>query len=107
MRRSVARGVFPRDGQNQLYISELIPDGVGALYVAYEQLKEKLSSQGLFDEAHKKPIPRCPMKIALVTSPTGAAVRDMLRILKARWPIARVRIFPVRVQGVQAPSEII
>lgn len=98
--------VFARDGQYQLYIDELIPDGVGALYVAYEQLKEKLSAEGLFDPACKKPVPRCPMKIALVTSPTGAAVRDMLRILKARWPIARVRIYPVRVQGVQAPSEI-
>jgi len=99
--------VFPRDGQYQLYIDELIPDGVGALYIAYEQLKEKLSAEGLFDPRYKKPIPRCPMKIALVTSPTGAAVRDMLRILKARWPIARVRIFPVRVQGVQAPGEIV
>ena len=98
--------VFGRDGQYQLYIDELIPDGVGALYVAYEQLKEKLSAEGLFNPAHKKPVPRCPMKIALVTSPTGAAVRDMLRILKARWPIARVRIYPVRVQGTQAPGEI-
>ena len=98
--------VFGRDGQYQLYIDELIPDGVGALYVAYEQLKEKLSAESLFDPAHKKPVPRCPMKIALVTSPTGAAVRDMLRILKARWPIARVRIYPVRVQGTQAPGEI-
>lgn len=98
--------VFSRDGQYQLYIDELIPDGIGALYVAFEQLKAKLSEEGLFDPAHKKPIPRCPMKIALVTSPTGAAVRDMLRILKARWPIARIRIYPVRVQGAQAPGEI-
>ena len=99
--------VFARDGQYQLYIDDLIPDGIGALYIAYEQLKEKLNAEGLFDPAHKKPIPRCPMKIALVTSPTGAAVRDMLRILRARWPIARVRIYPVRVQGTQAPGEII
>lgn len=98
--------VFPRDGQYQLYIDELIPDGVGALYVAFEQLKEKLGAEGLFDPACKKPIPRCPMRIALVTSPTGAAVRDMLRILRARWPIARVRIYPVRVQGPEAPAEI-
>ena len=99
--------VFARDGQYQLYIDELIPDGIGALYIAYEQLKAKLGAEGLFDPQHKKPIPRCPMKIALVTSPTGAAVRDMLRILHARWPIARVRIYPVRVQGAQAPGEII
>ena len=98
--------VFPRDGQYQLYVDELIPDGVGALYVAYEQLKEKLEAEGLFDPRHKKPIPRCPQRIALVTSPTGAAVRDMLRILRARWPIARIRIYPVRVQGPEAPAEI-
>lgn len=98
--------VFARDGQYQLYIDELIPDGVGALYVAFEQLKEKLGAEGLFDPAYKKPIPRCPMRIALVTSPTGAAVRDMLRILRARWPIARIRIYPVRVQGAEAPAEI-
>ena len=98
--------VFARDGQYQLYVDELIPDGVGALYVAYEQLKEKLGAEGLFDPAQKQPLPRCPMRIALVTSPTGAAVRDMLRILRARWPIARVRIYPVRVQGPEAPAEI-
>lgn len=98
--------VFARDGQYQLYIDELIPDGVGALYIAFEQLKEKLGAEGLFDPAYKKPVPRCPMRIALVTSPTGAAVRDMLRILRARWPIARVRIYPVRVQGPEAPGEI-
>ena len=98
--------VFPRDGQYQLYVDELIPDGVGALYVAYEQLKEKLAAEGLFDQQYKKPIPRCPGRIALVTSPTGAAVRDMLRILRARWPISRIRIYPVRVQGPEAPGEI-
>ena len=98
--------VFARDGQYQLYIDELIPDGVGALYVAFEQLKEKLNAEGLFDPSHKKPLPRCPMRIAIITSPTGAAVRDMLRILRARWPIARVRIYPVRVQGAEAPAEI-
>lgn len=107
--RVIAHGridVFARDGGYQLYVDELIPDGVGALYVAYEQLKEKLNAEGLFAPEHKKPLPRCPMRIALVTSPTGAAVRDMLRILNARWPIARVRIYPVRVQGAEAPAEI-
>ena len=98
--------VFPRDGQYQLYCSELTPDGVGDLHVAFEQLKQKLYQEGLFDPAHKKPIPRYPRKIALITSPAGAAVRDMLRILGARWPMAQVRVLPVRVQGEGAAEEI-
>jgi len=98
--------VFPRDGSYQLYAELLMPDGAGALAMAFEQLKAKLSKQGLFDPSHKKPLPRFPMRIALVTSPTGAAVRDMLRILNARFPLARVRIYPVRVQGEEAPEEI-
>ena len=98
--------VFPRDGQYQLYCSRLTPDGVGDLHVAFEQLKEKLYKEGLFDPAHKRPIPRYPQRIALITSPVGAAVRDMLRILKARWPLAEVVILPVRVQGAEAPGEI-
>ncbi len=98
--------VFPRDGQYQLYCSKLTADGVGDLYTAFEQLKEKLNRAGLFDPAHKKPIPAYPQKILLVTSPAGAAVRDMLRILGARWPLAKVTILPVRVQGEEAASEI-
>ncbi len=98
--------VFPRDGQYQLYVSALIPDGVGDLHVAFEQLKAKLYAQGLFDPAHKRPLPRYPGRIALVTSPAGAAVRDMLRILKARWPMAEAAVVPVRVQGAEAPAEI-
>ena len=98
--------VFPRDGQYQLYCASLVPDGVGDLHVAFEQLKEKLWREGLFDAAHKKPIPRYPGRIALVTSPAGAAVRDMLRILGARWPLARVLVVPVRVQGDGAAGEI-
>ena len=98
--------VFPRDGQYQLYCSQLSPDGVGDLYLAFEQCKEKLYREGLFDPARKKPIPRFPQTIALITSPAGAAVRDMLRILKARWPLAEVRVIPVRVQGAEAPGEI-
>lgn len=98
--------VFPRDGQYQLYCSELVPDGVGDLHVAFEQLKEKLYKEGLFDQTHKKPIPRMPRKIALITSPAGAAVRDMVRILGARWPLAQVAVVPVRVQGAEAPGEI-
>lgn len=98
--------VFPRDGQYQLYCTQLTPDGVGELYVAFEQLKEKLLNEGLFDQRHKKPIPAFPCKIALVTSPAGAAVRDMLRILGARWPLADVVLLPVRVQGAESPGEL-
>jgi exodeoxyribonuclease VII large subunit len=98
--------VFPRDGQYQLYCGGIAPEGVGELYLAFEQLKEKLGKEGLFDLDHKRPIPKFPRKIALITSPAGAAVRDMLRILGARWPLARVVIVPVRVQGAEAPGEL-
>ncbi len=99
--------VFPRDGTYQLYCSQLSPDGVGDLYVAFEQLKDKLYREGLFDEGHKKPLPRYPQRIAIVTSSAGAAVHDMIRILRRRYPIARVLLLPVRVQGVEAPPEIV
>ena len=98
--------VFPRDGQYQLYCSRLIPEGVGDLHLAFEQLKDKLYREGLFSPERKRPIPRFPDTIALITSPAGAAVRDLLRILRARWPMARVRILPVRVQGEGAAREI-
>ena len=97
---------FPRTGAVQLYISEIIPDGAGALNVAFEQLKAKLQAEGLFAEAHKKPIPACPSSIALVTSPTGAAVRDMIRILGRRWPLAKVVLYPAQVQGQGAAESI-
>ena len=97
--------VFPRDGQYQLYCTSLTPEGVGDLHLAFEQLKQKLYAEGLFDPAHKKPIPRFPKRIALITSAAGAAVRDMLRILGARWPMAEVFLLPVRVQGTEAPGE--
>ena len=97
---------FPRTGQVQLYISEVIPDGTGALSLAFEQLKRKLQAEGLFDPAHKKPIPTCPQRIALVTSPTGAAVRDMVRILGRRWPLAKVTLYPAQVQGQGAAESI-
>ena len=99
--------VFPRDGAYQLYCSQLSPDGVGDLYVAVEQLKDKLYREGLFDEGHKKPLPRYPQRIAIVTSSAGAAIHDMIRILRRRYPIARVLLLPVRVQGVEAPPEIV
>ena len=98
--------VFPRDGQYQLYCSALTPEGVGDLHLAFEQLKQKLYAEGLFDPAHKKPIPKFPKRIALITSSAGAAVRDMLRILGARWPMAEIFLLPVRVQGAEAPGEI-
>lgn len=97
---------FPRTGQVQLYISEVIPDGAGALNLAFEQLKRKLQAEGLFDPAHKKPIPTFPQRIALVTSPTGAVVRDMIRILGRRWPLARVTLYPAQVQGQGAAENI-
>ena len=98
--------VFLRSGQYQLYCTRLIPEGAGDLHIAFEQLKEKLMGEGLFDPRYKKPLPRFPKTIALVTSPTGAAVRDMIRILGVRWPMARVRVVPVRVQGEEAAREI-
>lgn len=99
-------GLFPKSGQYQLYISEIIPDGVGALFVAFEQLKSRLMKEGLFDPAYKKPLPEYPAKIALVTSPTGAAVRDMIRIIHRRYPLAEILVCPVRVQGADAPGDL-
>ena len=98
--------LFPRSGQYQLYVSHMQPDGAGDLAVAFEQLKQRLQAQGVFDAAHKKPLPRYPERVALVTSPTGAAVRDMIRILGRRWPLASVLVCPVRVQGEGAAEEI-
>lgn len=99
--------VYPRDGAYQLYVSGMNADGMGDLHVAFEQLKEKLYKEGLFDREHKKPIPQFPMKIAVITSGAGAAVRDVIRVLRKRWPLAKVLILPVRVQGVEAPPEIV
>lgn len=98
--------VYPRDGAYQLYCEEMSPDGVGDLYVAYEQLKAKLAAEGLFDKAHKKPIPRFPSTIAVITSGAGAAVRDIIRVAGKRWPMAKIIVMPVRVQGTEAPAEI-
>jgi len=99
--------VYPRDGAYQLYVNEITPDGVGDLYVAFEQLKEKLQKEGLFDDIHKKPLPRYPKTIAVITSPVGAAVQDIIRVLGSRWPLSKVAVIPVRVQGVEAPPEIV
>jgi exodeoxyribonuclease VII large subunit len=99
--------VYPRDGAYQLYCTELVPEGLGDLHVAFEQLKAKLMAEGLFDPAHKKPLPRFPLRIAVVTSGAGAAVRDIIRVLLKRWPLAKVIVLPVRVQGGEAPPEIV
>lgn len=98
--------VFPRDGAYQLYCSAMALDGIGDLHAAFEQLKKKLAAQGLFDPSHKKPLPKYPQRIAIVTSSAGAAIHDMLRILKKRYPLAKVCLLPVRVQGEEAPPEI-
>jgi len=98
--------VFPRDGAYQLYCSAMAMDGVGDLYAAFEQLKRKLEAQGLFDPAHKKTLPKYPNTIGIITSSAGAAIHDMLRILRKRYPLSHVRLLPVRVQGAEAPGEI-
>jgi len=98
--------VFPRDGQYQLYCSQMIPVGIGDLAAAFEELKNKLNREGLFALERKRPLPTYPRRIALITSPVGAAVRDMLRILKARWPVADVVVLPASVQGAEAPGEL-
>ena len=98
--------VFPRDGAYQLYCTAMAMDGIGDLHAAFEQLKKKLEAQGLFDPSHKKPLPKYPGTIGIITSAAGAAVHDMLRILRKRYPLTRVRLLPVRVQGAEAPGEI-
>lgn len=106
----IARGrisAYPKSGQVQLYAADMMPDGIGSLTIAFEQLKQRLYEEGLFDASRKKPLPAFPMVIALVTSPTGAAVRDMLRILKRRYPIAQIQVYPVLVQGNGAAASIV
>lgn len=98
--------VYPRDGVYQLYCTAMAMDGIGDLYAAFEQLKAKLAGQGLFDPAHKKPLPKYPGTIGIITSSAGAAIHDMLRILRKRYPLTQVRLLPVRVQGLEAPGEI-
>ncbi len=98
--------VFPRDGAYQLYCEQLTPDGAGDLYAAFEQTKERLLREGLFEQVHKSPIPVYPKTIAIVTSSAGAAIHDMLRIIGRRYPAVKVVLLPVRVQGSEAPGEI-
>ena len=98
--------LFPKSGQYQIYVSAMQPDGVGSLYVAFEQLKEKLYKEGLFDKKFKKPLPKYPKRIGLVTSPTGAAVRDMIRIIGSRYKASEIIVCPVLVQGDTAADSI-
>ncbi|MGX4669550.1 exodeoxyribonuclease VII large subunit [Cerasibacillus sp. JNUCC 74] len=98
--------VFEVYGQYQLYIQHMEPDGIGALYVAYEQLKEKLQKKGFFDQAYKKSIPLLPQKIGIITSPTGAAIRDIITTIKRRYPIVEMIVLPVLVQGEAAANSI-
>ena len=99
--------VYQRDGSYQLYANSIQPDGVGALYLAYEQMKEKLYKEGLFDEIHKKPIPAFPERIGVITSPTGAAVRDIINVTGRRFPLAKIYLYPSLVQGEGAEPNLI
>ena len=99
--------VFERDGSYQLYVTSMQPDGIGALYLAYEQLKEKLSKEGLFSEEHKRLIPQMPQKIGVITSPTGAAVRDIINVIGRRFPLAKIYIYPALVQGAGSEESLI
>lgn len=108
--RVMVRGrvsVYEPTGQYQLYAEDIQPDGMGALSLAYEQLKARLEQEGLFDPEHKKPLPSYPEKIGVITSPTGAAVQDILQITARRWPLAEVILAPVLVQGDSAPDQLI
>jgi exodeoxyribonuclease VII large subunit len=99
--------VYEPSGQYQIYVKEMRPDGIGDLYLAYEQLKQKLEQEGLFDVANKQAIPMFPKKVGVITSPTGAAVRDILITIKRRFPIAKILVFPALVQGDQAAPSIV
>lgn len=98
--------VFERDGQYQLYVDDMQPDGIGALNIAYEQLKAKLEAQGLFDSKRKKPLPEIPERVGVITSPTGAAVRDIIKVLSRRFPYSKIVFVPVQVQGADAAPQI-
>ena len=99
--------VYEPSGQYQLYIEDMQPDGVGALALAFEQLKSELEKQGLFDNSHKKPLPRFPRVVGVITSPTGAAVQDIRNILYRRFPNIEIKLFPVLVQGEGAPAQLV
>lgn len=100
-------GVYEQSGTYQLYINEMSPDGVGELYVAYEQLKKRLAEEGLFDESKKKPIPKYPERVGVVTATTGAAVRDIINVITRRYPYCEIIIYPSLVQGAGAKENIV
>ncbi|WRS28145.1 exodeoxyribonuclease VII large subunit [Oscillospiraceae bacterium MB08-C2-2] len=100
-------GFYERDGNIQLYVTDMQPDGVGTLYLAFQQLKDQLEKEGYFDSAHKRPIPRYPRKIGVVTSENGAALRDILQILERRYPLGQVVLVPAAVQGEGASAQIV
>lgn len=99
--------VFEANGGYQIYVSDMLEDGVGNLYIAYEQLKKKLEAEGLFDQRFKKPIPKIPKKVGVVTAPTGAAIKDIISTIKRRWPLTEIYLFPSLVQGELAKDDIV
>ena len=99
--------VYPRDGSYQIYVSSMQPDGIGALYLAYEQMKARLAEEGLFDDIHKKPIPMFPRRIGVITSPTGAAVRDIINVTGRRYPMADIYLYPALVQGAGSEDSLV
>ncbi len=99
-------GIYARDGAYQLTCETVSADGIGDLHVAYEQLKDRLFREGLFDQSHKRPLPRFPRSVAIITSPTGAVIHDMIRNMRRRYPLTKIMLLPVRVQGEEAPAEI-
>ena len=99
--------VYPRDGSYQIYVSSMQPDGIGALYLAYEQMKARLAEEGLFDSIHKKPIPVYPRRISVITSPTGAAVRDIINVTGRRYPMADIYLYPALVQGAGSEDSLV
>ena len=99
--------VFEATGAYQIYVNDMLEDGVGNLYVAYEQLKKKLEEEGLFKESHKKPIPKIPKRVGVVTAPTGAAIKDIISTIKRRWPLTEIYLFPSLVQGEDAKEDIV
>ena len=99
--------VFEANGGYQIYVSDMLEDGVGNLYIAYEQLKKKLEAEGLFDERFKKTIPKIPKRVGVVTAPTGAAIKDIISTIKRRWPLTEIYLFPSLVQGEMAKDDIV
>ena len=99
--------VYPQSGQYQLYAEDIQPDGIGALYIAYEQIKERLAKEGLFDIARKKPIPKYPNAVGIITSPTGAAIHDMINVISRRFPMTKIILYPALVQGDNAYRSLI